>query len=155
MTVVLSPVLVAALLIRVDSSLKGVEEFFETSSADMGEKAAFDGIVFRAVAWIVCHANRLADRIRQLLQIGFDNVLRRRVASTTVEEQQDRRGMRIALLANAIPVPEEAVAGKFAGVMQESQVNVATIAERIRDAVWDQHPIGPRRKVMIEGFLGV
>ena len=58
--------------------------------------------------------------------------------------------MWIALLADAIPIPQQTVAGKLARIMRQADVNVPSIASPVVDAVRDDHAVCPTGKVMIE-----
>lgn len=100
------------------------------------------------------HTDFYADRIHDGLQVVFENILRRRVASATIEKHQDRIGMRITPLSDAIPIPFDTVAGKLGGVVRETNVDVAPIAKRIKDAVRNDHAIGPTGEVMVERLEG-
>lgn len=84
----------------------------------------------------------------------FENILRRRVASATIEKHQDRIGMRIAPLSDAIPIPFDTVAGKLGGVVRETNIDVAPIAKRIEDTVRNDHALGPTWEVMVERLKG-
>lgn len=62
--------------------------------------------------------------------------------------------MRIAPLSDAIPIPLDTVAGKLGSVVRETNVDVAPIAKQIKDAVWNDHALGPTWEVMIERLKG-
>lgn len=49
-----------------------------------------------------------------------------------------------------VPVPLQAVAGKLAGVMGKSQVDAASIAGGIVNAMWNQHAVRPAGEVVVE-----
>ena len=72
------------------------------------------------------------------------------VAATAVAQQQDRCRGGIAALADAVPVPAQAVADELAGVVTEADVEVAAIAGQIVDPVRDDHPRGPSGEVVVE-----
>lgn len=91
----------------------------------------FNRIVLRAIAGIVCHSDLNADVVDQGLQVLFEQVLIGSVASTTVTQEQNRSGVWIAAFADAIPVPAKAVAGKQAGIVTESDVDVTAVSEQI------------------------
>ena len=80
----------------------------------------------------------------------FENVLVRGIAATTIAEQQDRIGVAIALLADAVPIPQQTVASELACIARQSKVDVPTVSDRIVDAVRNDHAVSPTGKVVIE-----
>jgi hypothetical protein len=58
--------------------------------------------------------------------------------------------MWIAMLADAIPIPLQTVAGKLARVVRQADVDVATVACQIVNAMRDERAVCPTGKVMIE-----
>ena len=93
--------------------------------------------------------------VHQFLQVVFEEVLIGGVAATAVAQQQDRGRGGIAALADAVPVPAQAVAGELAGVVTEADVDVATIAGQIVDAVRDDQTRGPTGEVVVERAEGL
>jgi hypothetical protein len=45
----------------------------------------------------------------------------------------------IALLANAAPIPKQTVAGKLAGIVRKADVDMSPIADRVVDAMRNDH----------------
>lgn len=84
----------------------------------------------------------------------FEEVLGGGVAAPAVTEQQNRGGMGIAPLADALPVPAQAVASELAGVVTEAEVEVAPVAGKIVEAVGNDHARGPTGEVRVEGAKG-
>ncbi len=80
----------------------------------MRKEPAFDRIVFTSVARQVSDSDRDTNRIAQLLYVKFEQIAVRGVASSAVAQQQDAGGTRVALIANAIPVPTQAIGGNAA-----------------------------------------
>ena len=62
----------------------------------MRKETAFDGVVLRAVWWIVSHANLQTNRLTELLEIVLKNVLRacwfNRMFSQAPEFRSAKRG---------------------------------------------------------------
>ena len=79
----------------------------------MRKESPFDRVVFRTVARIVSHADPNADRIDDGLQVVFENVLRRRIAATTIHKHQNGICVWVALEADSIPIPLETVENRF------------------------------------------
>ena len=118
----------------------------------MREESTLDRIVFRAVAGIVSYPDFDADGIYHRLQIVFENVLARRVASAAIHQQQNRIGVRITLSTNPVPIPLQTVTGELGGVTRQTNVDMAAVANQIKDAMRNDHTIGPTGKIMVEGF---
>ncbi len=132
-----------------DHGFQSVKQKPLTGAADMREKAAFDRVVFRAVAGIVSHADLDSDVVHQALQILFEKVLVGRVAAAAVAQPQDRRGFRVRLPAELIPVPAEAVAGELRRVVAQAQVARHHQAEQRVRAV----RVAPGRVPDVDGTL--
>ena len=73
-----------------------------------------------------------------------------RVAAAAIAQEQDRRGVGVAALADAVPVPAQAVAGELAGVVTQAEVEVAAVASQIVDAVRNDHARRPTGEVVVE-----
>src|SRR5207247_1034589 len=95
-------------------------------------------------------SDRKSNVIDQLLQIVFEEVLVRRIAAAGITQHQKGLSVGITLLADAFPKPAEAVAGEFAGLVAEADVDVPQVASHVVNAMRDHHTGGPTGKVMIE-----
>ena len=80
------------------------------------------------------------------------NVLACRVASATVDQQQNRIGVWITLPTDPVPIPLQAVTSELSGIARQTNVDVAAITQRIKDAMRYNHTIGPAGKIVIKGF---
>ena len=80
----------------------------------------------------------------------LEDVVGGRVATAAIAQQQNRRGLGIALPADPLPVPTEAVAGEQAGVVTQPQIEVGSIPSQVIDAMRDEHPGSPTGEVVIE-----
>ena len=99
------------------------------------------------------HLNAHPDTVGHFLQVVLENKFAGCVAPATVKQQQQQRiRIRVTLFSNAVPVPLDAVAGKFGCVARQTVIHMPAIANRIKDAVWNDDSFGPGRKVVIEGF---
>lgn len=92
------------------------------------------------------------NRIAQVLKVVLEKITVRGVASSTIAQQQDTAGICVALFANAIPVPMQAVGGELARIVTEADVDVTHIASNVIDAMRDQFSIGPTGEIVIEGL---
>ena len=101
---------------QADHGVEGVEEHSLTCASDMGKEAAFDRVELRAVAGVVRHSDCDSQIVDEILQILLEEVLCRGIATAAVAQQEDRRGVRVASLTDAVPVPAETVARELAGV---------------------------------------
>ena len=86
------------------------------------------------------------------MQVEFEEVLSRRVAAPRVTQPEDRCGVGVTLLADAVPKPAEAIASERAGVVAQADVDVAQVASHIINSVRDDHTGGPTGEVVIEGW---
>ena len=84
LTVVVRPVVVAALRIGRKDRVQRVEEQALASPADVGEEAAFDRIVLRAVTGIVGHPDFHADGVGGGLPVLLEEVLSQQALITSV-----------------------------------------------------------------------
>ena len=116
----------------------------------MGKEAAFDRIVLRAVARVVSHSDFNSQVVDELLQVLFEKILCRRIASATIAQQENGPSVRVASVADTLPVPVEAVAGEFARVVAQADVDMAAIAKEVVDAVRNNHTGSPTGKVMVK-----
>ena len=62
--------------------------------------------------------NFKTDAIGQTLQIVLKDIFVCRIATAAIASQQDRCGLGITLLADASPVPLEAITSELGGVMK-------------------------------------
>ncbi len=116
----------------------------------MGKETAFDRVELRAVAWVVGHSDFDSQFVDEVLQVLFEKILCRRIASATVAQQEDGLGVRVASLADTVPVPAEAVACELARVVAQADVDMAAIAKEVVDAVRNNDAGSPTGKVMVE-----
>lgn len=98
----------------------------------MRKEAAFDRIVFGTVARIVSHPNHHPGTVGNRLKIMLEDVSVRRVAAATIHQQQHRTGVGIALFADAVPVPADAVTGELRGVAGQTEIHMATALFKFR-----------------------
>lgn len=98
--------------------------------------------------------DRDANRIAQFLQVVLEQITICSVAASTVAQQQDAGRIGIALLANAIPIPTQAISGKLASVVTEPDVDMTDVTPDVVDAVGDQLSIGPTREIVIKCLKG-
>ena len=120
---------------QADDGVQRVEQQALAGAADVGEEAAFDRIVLRAVAGIVRHADLDTQFFDQMLQVLLEEVLRRRIAAAAIAQPEDRRGVGVTRAADAVPVPAETVAGELAGVLAQADVDVPAVANQVVNAV--------------------
>lgn len=129
---------------------KRIEQNSLTRSGNVWKKPAFNRVVLGAVAWIVGHADLDSQIVHQILQVLFEKILRGGIASAGIAQQKHGRGVRVTLFADAVPVPAKTVAGELAGIVIEPDVDVATVADLIIDAVGNDDAGGPTREVVVE-----
>jgi len=80
-------------------------------------------------------ASRLVDASNDMH--GY--VLARGVAAPAIHQQQNRIGVGVALPADPVPVPLEAVASELGRVVRQADVDVPAITMRIKNAMWNHH----------------
>ena len=127
---------------QLDDMLQGIKQHARAGSAQVRKKATLDQIVFGTIARIVSHANRHVRLIGNRLKIVFEKILTGRVTAAAIEQQQHRTRIGKGLLANAIPILLNTVAGKLRRVVRQAKVHMPTIANRIVNAVRNQHAFG-------------
>ncbi len=93
-----------------------------------------------------------ADRIAQLLQVMFENVFSGRVASATIADNQYRCCVWVTLLANPVPVPAEAVAGKFSRIVSKPDVDMPPVGDAIVNPMWNDNATCPLRVIMVKAL---
>ena len=135
-----------------DHGVDAIEQHALAGARDVGKEASLDRVVLRTVAWVVGHPDGDSDVVDEVLQILFENVMRRRIAPAGIAQHQDGRGVGVALLADAVPVPAETVARELAGVVAQPDVEVAAVAGNVVNAVRDDHAGGPTGEVVVEGL---
>ena len=114
----------------------------------------FDRIVLRAVRRIVRHSNRHADRVHEVLQVFFEQMMPAVVAAATIAQQQDRRRARVGTKPVPSPPQLETVARELARVVAEAERDVADIALQIVQAVRNDFALGEAGKVVVENGVG-
>jgi len=94
-----------------------------------------------------------AYRMDQRLAVVFAHGLATAVAAAAIAEQQPCRRLGIILLAVALPVYPQTVAGKGGRVAAESDLEPSVVASPIVKPLGHHDPFGPTGKVLIEGLL--
>src|SRR5271166_2841779 len=116
----------------------------------MRKEATFDWVVLRAITWVVSHSDFDSQVVDEVLQVLFEKILCRRIASATIAQQENGFGVRVTSLADTLPVPVKTVAREFARVVAQADVDMATIAKDVVDAMRNNHAGSPTGKVMVE-----
>ena len=117
-----------------------------------------DGIVFGTIGWVMSNPDDNTDFFGQLLQVFFEDVVARTIASSSVTQDQNGCGVRIVILSLDIPPISDRITGKFASVLAGTQGDEAGVSFEIIDAVRDDHPFSQAGKVVVQGlqfFQGV
>jgi hypothetical protein len=115
----------------------------------------FDGIVLRTMRRIVSHTDFQTDTIGKTFQVILEHVPVGSVAAAAVAQQKHVPRVGISGTAMHFPPEAETVAGEPTGVVAESQIQVATIAFDVVEAVRIDHAERSAGKVVVQSFLGL
>src|SRR6266446_4416145 len=96
-----------------------------------------DRIVFGGIGGIMGHANLQAHAVAEALEVLLEQVLGSAVAAAAIAKQQQGFGLGPGGVSLGGPPLENAVTGKFAGVIADAEVDVAPIAFEIVQSVRD------------------
>ena len=116
----------------------------------MWKESTFNRIVLGAVAGIVCDPHLDANVVDQRLKVLFEDMRSRRITASTVAQPQDRRGMGIALLADAVPIPFKTVTSKETCIATQANIDVSAIANQVVNPVRNDDSVGPTGEIMVE-----
>ena len=84
----------------------------------------------------------------------FEHVGVYRIATATVAKNQELRCIRVAIGSYVFPKPPKTVAGEFAGIVTETNIDMAKIPPDIADPMWDDHSACPAWEIMIVYVIG-
>lgn len=99
-----------------------------------------------------------ANSVRQVFQGVLEDVAIARIAAAAIAEQEHGRRLRVMNQTIMLPGMSDAVAGEFAGVVADAQVDVPVVAAHVVQSVRMDDSLGVGREVVIEcmdDFLGV
>lgn len=101
------------------------------------------------------HAEFQAKTARQAFQMIFENVSIGGVAPASVEQQQHSASVGIGKAAMCFPPIGNAVASESAGVVTQTQVQVAKVSLEVVQSVRKDHSERGTGKIVVERFLGL
>jgi hypothetical protein len=121
-----------------------------TRACHMRKESVLDRVVLRTPGRIVDHANLHLESVRQFLQVIFEEVATRLIASSSIAQHQDRCCLGIFHTSILLPPVRDALTREATGVVTRPEVDVTDVFLQVVDAVGVCDPFCQGRKVMVE-----